>query len=438
MIKFEWSGEHLALAPRDAAQWEKAEQTIASQRCGDIMLTIVDEDGRPLPNVIVRYEQRTHAFEFGVHYPYEPRVYDLLQEAGINAATLWLGWKYVEPQPGLYNWGYLDDVWNPEALHRRGLRLRAHALNWFRHNWHVLPDYLLQTPVGRLPHLVYEHTSEIARHWTPYLDSYELVNEPFWPEASAMPMQMEDMVRLCNATALAVRDVTASARLEVNFAEVARLQTYLTRPCDLLTALERAEVPFDSIGLQAFENAYTATQPPAFYRPKALSSVVTALRQYVGAGKPLHVSALAVPSVPPSAPAPGGYALPYGDWTEARQAYYLDAAYTLLFAEPSVSGITWWCPVDGRHSYVTGGGLLRADLSPKPAFYALQQWIARHTSSGQTRSDHDGHAVVHGFAGDYQVTVGTGATGRRSTLTVDAQLARDETVVLRVGGSGES
>ncbi len=90
----------------------------------------------------VRYEQRQHLFRFGVHYPYHGPTYDLLQEAGINAVTLWLGWKYVQPEPGVFQWDYLDRVWNPAALHRRGLRLTAHAMNWFKPKWQVLPGYL--------------------------------------------------------------------------------------------------------------------------------------------------------------------------------------------------------------------------------------------------------------------------------------------------------
>jgi GH35 family endo-1,4-beta-xylanase len=429
-MELRWSGAALALTPKDALAWEKAEQESAAHRCGEVFIRVVDDDGRPLRGVPVQFRQVRHAFRFGLHYPYDAAVYDLAQSAGCNAATLWLGWKHVQPEPGVFNWDYLERVWNPAALHQRGLRLTAHALNWFKPRWQVLPSYLLETPLARLPQLVYLHVEQLAQRWSSYLDTFELINEPFWSEANALPLTLEDMVLICRAAALAVRDVAPQARLEVNLTEVARTASYQVRPLDFLEALDLKGVPWDSLGLQTLENSYSATTPPTFFRTKTFTGIHQALRQLVGPGRPLHISALAVPSVPPPARPPTHFKLPYGPWDEDAQARYLDAAYTFLFAQPEVEGITWWCAVDGRLAYIAGGGLLRADLSPKPAYHALQQWIQRHTSSGSTATDDEGKAVVRGFAGDYDVSVGTGAQGRRVVYTILARTAHDHTVVL--------
>ncbi|NLG52166.1 MAG: hypothetical protein GX552_18810 [Chloroflexi bacterium] len=429
-MNVEWSGLQLPLSPRDISYWEKAEQAIEAHRCGAMLVRVVNAHGQPLPGVIVRYQQQKHSFRFGVHYPYHAEAYDRLQAAGINAATLWLGWKYVEPERGVYNWDYLDRVWNPQALHQRGLELTAHALNWFKPHWHVLPNYLYDVTPDELAHLAYEHVSEIARHWHPYIQRFELVNEPFWAEADGVPMTTESMVRLCHASALAIRDVNPAARLEINFAEVSRQPSYTVHPSELIAALDKAQVPYDTIGLQALENGYSVTEPHAFYRTKTFAGIIQSLRQYAGFGKALHISALAVPSVPPTSTPPTGFKLPYGPWDEVTQARYLDAAYTYLFAQPEVEGITWWSPVDGRLAFIAVGGLLRADLSPKPAYEALQQWIARHTSDGLTRTDSEGKAVLRGYEGEYEITIGAGAISRRLHSTIRSQIVEDETVVL--------
>ncbi len=430
----EWRATALPLGDRDVAMWEVAESQIDAHRCGGLVLRAVDMHGQPLPGVPVRFDQIRHAFRFGVQYPYDPATYDLLQDAGINAATLWLGWEHVQPQRGVFNWEYLERVWQPEALRARDLELTAHALNWFKPGWRVLPRYLLDTPLSRLPYLIYEQLSEIGRRWAGQIQVFEIVNEPFWAEAQAIQMTLADMVRACRAAALAVQDTVPGARLEVNFAEVSRTATYGIRPCDLLDALDEAGVGYDLIGLQMLENAYTVERPPTFYRAKSLSGIIQSLRQYASLGRPLHVSALAVPSQPAQAKPPAHFKLRYGDWEEWNQAAYLDAAYTLLFAQPEVEAITWWCPVDGRLALVPGGGLLREDLSCKPAYHALKSWIRRHTTRGQAYTDEEGRAVIRGYAGDYDVQIGSGSSGQRATYRIEPRMAGDVTVVLTSTG----
>ncbi|MBN1400065.1 MAG: hypothetical protein JXA74_04465, partial [Anaerolineae bacterium] len=118
-------------------------------------------------------------------------------------------------------------------------------------------------------------------------------------------------------------------------------------------------------------------------------------------------------------------------WDEAKQAHYLDAVYTLFFAESAIEGITWWCPVDGRLALVPGGGLLRSDLSPKPAYQALQDWMQRHRSRGQALTDGEGTVILEGFAGEYHITVGNGDVGKSIIERIEVPMVRDATVVLR-------
>lgn len=111
------------------------------------------------------------------------------------------------------------------------------------------------------------------------------------------------------------------------------------------------------------------------------------------------------------------------DWNttpegEAAQAAYVTQFYTVLFSHPSVQAITWW---DFSDKDAWGGapaGLLRRDMTPKPAYTALMalirgQWWTRATG----RTDPKGRFAQRVFYGDYTVTV-TDRLGRTRTQTV--------------------
>ncbi len=420
-----WSGARLPLSARDTLLWERSTQQIRAQRCGSLLVRLVDQENQPLRGIPLHYVQRSHTFDLGVHYPYCAPAYDLLQKAGVNAATLWLGWQDVQPSLGRWNWDGMDRVWNPAGLARRGLRLHAHAMLWLKPGWRVVPSYMVQSSAANRPQLVYEHVQAIVRRWGSYIGSYELVSEPFWKDADLLGLTMPEMVRLVHAAALAVRDMASSAKLEVNFAEVSRIPSYRVRPMEFLGALDKAGVPYHRIGLQALENGYSVGRKPIFYRSKTFVGMLQILHQYAQAGKPLHISAVAAPSLPPSARPPSDFRLPYGEWDELVQARYLDAAYTYFYAEPAVEAITWYCPVDGRLAWIRGGGLLREDLSPKPAYRALQAWIGRHTTVGRAVTDGDGKAVISGHAGEYEVALYLGQRVEKRLLSIAPRVIQE-------------
>jgi hypothetical protein len=79
--------------------------------------------------------------------------------------------------------------------------------------------------------------------------------------------------------------------------------------------------------------------------------------------------------------------------------------YTLCFAHPAVGRIVWHGFVDGETGVGTEG-LLRPDLSPRPAFHVLRELLGMvwHTrAAGAT--DGAGQFTFRGFFGDYRLVV---------------------------------
>ena len=94
-----------------------------------------------------------------------------------------------------------------------------------------------------------------------------------------------------------------------------------------------------------------------------------------------------------------------GVWTEEEQAEYTERFYRVCFSVPAVQSIGWWDLTD-YSAWQTGGGLLHADLSPKPAYTALKNLIHktwRTEASGKT--DQNGLYRFRGFHGKYDVQI---------------------------------
>ena len=119
------------------------------------------------------------------------------------------------------------------------------------------------------------------------------------------------------------------------------------------------------------------------------------LDRLAGAGRPLEVHVR-------------GRTVGLAERDEADGARRVADLYTLCFAHPSVRGIVWHGLRDGE-AEAGDGGLLRRDLSPKPAYRALQKLIGviwHSRAAGQT--DAEGRFTFRGFRGTYRVGVTAG------------------------------
>ena len=98
--------------------------------------------------------------------------------------------------------------------------------------------------------------------------------------------------------------------------------------------------------------------------------------------------------------------------------------YTLLFSHPAVEAITWWDFSDRQAWQRAPAGLLRSDMTPKPAYDELKKLIkGKWWTTAALQAGGEGAAALRGFLGDYRITV---RAGDRAPMVKDVSLTRGE------------
>ena len=166
---------------------------------------------------------------------------------------------------------------------------------------------------------------------------------------------------------------------------------------------ENGEPLYDVIGIQShMHGAYLGA-----------AQIWEACERFARFGKPLHFTETTVVSGPKRDS--GWNTTPAG---EKRQAELVSEFYTLLYSHPAVEAITWWDFTDQNAWQQAPAGLVREDMTPKPAYENLHglikgKWWTRAT----VRTGPDGRAAFDGALGHYEVRAdvnGGRMTGRFS------------------------
>ncbi len=364
---------------REEAALARAAAGAERHRKSDAAVRVV-RGGEPVSDASVTVEQTGHAFLFGCNiYGFgrfrsdeENAAYKRRFRELFNAATVGFYWRSYEPERGRPMYDYTDKVvaWCRE----HGIRMKGHPLLW---------DHRAGVPRwsdGQPPPEVQKaRVQEIVRRYQGKITFWEVVNEP----SHCRGVSIDDPYRWA-------REAQASAHLIVNDYYV-----MADGHPPFFALLERAKadgVPFDGLGIQAHE-------PRTMRFP--LDRVQRILDRYATLGKAIHITEFT--------PASGGQRITgshrTGVWDEAAQAEYAERFYRVSFGHPAVVAITWWDLAD-RRSWRDGGGLLREDFTPKPAYERLrrlihQEWTTR--AAGPT--DRTGTFRFRGYHGPYRVTV---------------------------------
>jgi GH35 family endo-1,4-beta-xylanase len=410
-----WALESLELA--------RAEQDIPRYRQGNLAVMVLDESGDPLPGATVAYTQTAHDFLFGIFDTLENvgvEGYELMQQAGINYLTTVFFWNETEPEQDEITWARIDHEIGVLDLAEMGFTLKAHALLAL---WDfATPDYLREMSFDEVNDEVYAHIGALVMHYRDQIDNWNVINEAHARQA-ALDFSRDEITTLTQTGIRAIREHDPDARIIINdafnwYGEIRQMTLMATGKVDdfslsvpaYLDQLAADGVDYDIIGQQLYNGGYSdvlarlGLGDPTGIPTWDLAHISALLDRLGEYGKLVHITEQSVPSTWDPDWTQYGAGWRHHHWDEETQAEYVHSFYTLAFSKERVEAITWWC-INDDYSFIFTGGLLDKNNQPKPVYFMLRDLIDGWTSSGQLQTDSTGKATIHGYGGEYKLTV---------------------------------
>lgn len=405
--------DELFLAAGPALEAAAVEKRIDELRKGDLTIQVKDEQGRALAGAEVKVEQVRHAFLFGCNiFALQPngreqwqKEYQQRFEELLNFATLPFYWGSFEPQKGKPQYAKLDAMakWCME----HGITPKGHPLVWHE----VYPGWAPKTADDAIP-VLRQRAFDILDHYKDTVRVWDVVNEA---NNAADFDNGEGAWAKRDGAASLVQTSLAWAREKTQDRAASHTLLYndfniTDKNLALLAELKKRNALPDAVGIQSHMHGGT-------WAPRQVWIVA---EQFGGFGRPVHfteVTVLSGPAPRETDGSKGGTATtPEG---EQAQADYVEELYTILFSHPAVRAITWWDFSDRDAWQKAPAGLLRKDMTPKPAYDRLMGLIrGKWWTSSETESDDAGKCRVRAFYGSYKVTVADGG-GRTVTQAVE-------------------
>jgi endo-1,4-beta-xylanase len=396
---------------------ETANERIAGIRKAPARIKVVDAKGDPIPRATVKVEQIRHAFLFGCnafrfyyHADEHDSVYAARFSAVFNYATLPFYWELYEPVQGdsvVYDQKHKRVI---EWCKANGIEMKGHPLIW--HD--LVPKWAPSDP-DPAREALRQRVATIMSEFKTNIHRWDVVNEAtvarnfkngvgYWAKRDGPSKVVGTALRW-------VHEADPGAELVYNDFNLGYDHSRL------IEKLIHDQAPFQIIGLQS--HMHRGEWP--------LEKVWDYCETYAKFGKFIHFSEVTVLS------GEHGWELgrpwPTTKEGEQRQADYVEKLYTLLFSHPAVRAITWWDLEDGSWQGAPSG-LVRADLTPKPAYNRLRELIRETWWTRESLiSDEKGVCKFSGFLGDYELDVEKGELSRTARNTL-VKGANDWTVVL--------
>ena len=403
-------------AQRDETE-ARVREGIERNRKGDFVLRIAASDGRPFERAHVKLVQRKHDFRYGANLFLLGEIGDERREAlyedayrkAFNLATLAFYWNGLEPEQGKPRYGA-----DAPKLYRRpptdlcvdwcvrnGIEPKAHCLYYPKYQ----PDWV-KSSVTREKELLEKRFRELSERYASRVPMWEVTNECFLKGAWEPALYLEpDMIEWVYG--LAARYFPDN-RLISNDDFWHRERKFLGTRSDYYLMVENAILKgcrVDGVGLQLhlFKPAETfAADTRYILDPRRIFGILDA---FAHLKRPLQMTELTIPAFSDSAR------------DEATQAELLRTLYSIWFSHPSMEAIIYWNVVDGyafgergdmtskQNAYY--GGLLRYDMTPKPAYEMIRELFGR-TWRTELERDSGSTCAFRGFYGTYraEVTVG--------------------------------
>jgi GH35 family endo-1,4-beta-xylanase len=387
---------------------DQIDARIEKHRKGDAKLKLAGPDGKPLPSgLAVKIQQKRHKFLFGCNIfklnrcrtPEDNAAYEQRFAALLNFATLpFYWWNYERRQ------GRPDDERTDQIVRwckAQNITTKGHPLAWN----YVDPRWLQDDP-DKAMQLQLKRIGRCVERFKNDIDIWDVVNEATHYDREQVEKQAPILTQAIRKMGIGayVRESFKTAR-EANPQATLIINDYRTDPdfeqkviSELLD--ENKKPLYDVIGIQSHMHG-------GYWSVKKTWEVCERFAKY---DKPLHFTETTLVS------GEQGWELgkkrkdPNFRWIstpegEKRQAKQVAEFYSILFSHPAVEAITWWDFTDQNAWQRAPAGLIREDMSPKPAYEELERLIkGKWWTKTETTTDTSSTAQFRGFLGEYEVS----------------------------------
>jgi len=423
---------------------QKVENGIERYRKGDATIIVTDKNGNPVLNAKISAKQTTHEFKFGANLfmldeletEEKNQTYKKYFADVFNMATLPFYWSTLEPErnktrydkdsPKIYRRPAPDLCL--EFCEKHGIEPREHGLAYEL----FFPDWLYNASVEEIKTELERRYKEIAFRYADKIPTIEVTNEMEHLQGKTAFYDQADYVEWCFKLAekyfknnqLVINEHTSACWVDKCRA-TDKYYSYIQA-----NILKGARI--DAIGMQyhifrkkeeEYEYSKFVLNPQLLYKHLDL---------YSDFGKPLQITEITIP------------AYSWKPEDEELQAQTIEKLYSLWFSHPNVEQIIYWNLVDGyahlwhndlekikasQGDMTIGenyyyGGLLRFDLSPKPAYYKIKELTQQKWRTNvNLETNQNGTTSFRGFYGNYklEITIDGKTTTKQITLSKKGQ-----------------
>lgn len=394
-------------------------------RKGTARIRVVNEKGEPVPGAVIEAKEIRQDFKFGANTfmideletPEKNEIYKKKFPELFNLGTIPFYWKDVEPEEGKLRFEK-----NSPRIYRRpatdlcveyclqnGIEPKLHCLNYDQHT----PEWVRGRSIKEHKELLVKRFREIGERYAKLIPMIEVTNETFCvsnAKGRGTPFFWED--DFCDWSFREAQKYFPTNELIINEAniqwDVHNAMTNRNPYYQQVEKLLRDGVPVHGIGLQYHsfmkreEEAASYAKLDGRYAPEYVFAILDKLSEL---NLPLQITEMTIP------------AYSWEEEDEAIQAELLKNIYSIFFSQKNMEAIIYWNLPDG-YAYRAEpgdmtcgenyyyGGLLRFDMSEKPAFRMLKKLIREEwMTHTQVVTDEEGYATLRGFHGDYELVV---------------------------------
>jgi len=400
---------------------KQIDKRIRQYRTAEVTLTVTDANGNSLADSAVTVCQSRHKFLFGCNgfriTPEKETEYNHRFAEIFNYATLPFYWHGYESTEGKTNADNIRAM--AQWCRRHNIVTKGHPLVW--HLPSCVPKWVESLELDDVRRVLMRRVRREVETFAGLIDKWDVVNEAIIAPSPNHKNSMGRLYRQIGRLALIKESFETARRANPNATLV--LNDFNRGPEfeKLITDCLAAGVDIDVIGMQS--HMHTGNW--------SLEHMWDVCERFGRFGRGVHFTELTVLSGRQKAPDDHDWATKRTDWLtteegEKRQAQLIRKYYRLLFSHPAVEAITWWDFADGNTWMGAPAGLLRKDMSPKPAYEVLKKLIKHNWWTGpvKLKTDQAGRATFRGFLGDYVIETKKG----KAAFSIDNAGTANKTV----------